>query len=44
MDDLMVGLLDGSRPVPVRLGMEEPILTAECSLEGKWEGQVRFLP
>lgn len=40
----MPGLFEVSRGVPVGLAIEEILLIAECSLEGEWEGQVRFLP
>ena len=40
----MTGLFEVSRRVPVGLAIEEISLIAECSLEGEWEGQVRFLP
>lgn len=40
----MPGLFEVSRRVPVGVAIEEIILIAECSLEGEWEGQVRFLP
>lgn len=40
----MPGLFEVSRGVPVRLAIEEILLIAECSLDGEWEGQVRFLP
>ncbi len=40
----MPGLFEVSRSVPVGLAIEEIILIAECSIEGEWEGQVRFLP
>ena len=40
----MPGLFEVSRRVPVGLAIEEIILIAECSIEGEWEGQVRFLP
>ncbi|MGH2415291.1 MAG: DUF5615 family PIN-like protein [Microcystaceae cyanobacterium] len=40
----MPGLFEVSRRVPIGLAIEEIILIAECSLEGEWEGQVRFLP
>jgi Domain of unknown function (DUF5615) len=40
----MPGLFEVSRRVPVGLAIEELLLIAECSLEGEWEGQVRFLP
>jgi len=40
----MPGLFEVSRRVPVRIAIEEILLIAECSIEGEWEGQVRFLP
>jgi hypothetical protein len=40
----MPGLFEVSRRVSIGLAIEEIILIAECSLEGEWEGQVRFLP
>jgi len=40
----MPGLFEVSRRVPVGLAIEEIILIAEYSIEGEWEGQVRFLP
>lgn len=40
----MPGLFEVSRRVPLRLAIEDIILIAECSLDGEWEGQVRFLP
>jgi hypothetical protein len=40
----MPGLFEVSRGVPVGLAIEEILLIAECSLEGEWKGQVRFLP
>ncbi|MGB5631446.1 MAG: DUF5615 family PIN-like protein [Waterburya sp.] len=40
----MPGLFEVNRRVPVGLAIEEIILIAECSIEGEWEGQVRFLP
>ncbi|MBW4445455.1 MAG: DUF5615 family PIN-like protein [Spirirestis rafaelensis WJT71-NPBG6] len=43
-DQAMPGLFEVSRGVPVGLAIEEILLIAECSLEGEWEGQVRFLP
>ena len=41
---LMPGVFEVSRTVPVDLAIEEILLIAECSLEGEWEGQVRYLP
>ncbi|MCW6051946.1 DUF5615 family PIN-like protein [Lyngbya sp. CCAP 1446/10] len=40
----MPGLFEVSRRVAVGLAIEEILLISECSLEGEWEGQVRFLP
>jgi hypothetical protein len=40
----MPGLFEVSRRVLVGVAIEEIILIAECSFEGEWEGQVRFLP
>ncbi|QHG15976.1 DUF5615 family PIN-like protein [Nostoc sp. ATCC 53789] len=40
----MPGLFEISRRVSVGLAIEEILLLDECSLEGEWEGQVRFLP
>ncbi len=40
----MPGLFEVKRRVPVGLVIEEILLIAECSLDGEWEGQVRFLP
>ncbi|XWK87058.1 MAG: DUF5615 family PIN-like protein [Phormidium sp.] len=40
----MPGVFEVSRRVSVGLAIEELLLIAECSLEGEWEGQVRFLP
>ncbi len=40
----MPGLFEVSRRVSIGLAIEEIILIAECSIEGEWEEQVRFLP
>lgn len=40
----MPGLFEISRRVPIGLAIDEILLIAECSLEGEWEGPVRFLP
>ena len=40
----MPGLFEISRYVSVGLAIEDILLLDECSLEGEWEGQVRFLP
>lgn len=40
----MPGLFAVGRGVPVGVAIEEILLLAELSLEGEWEGQVRYLP
>jgi hypothetical protein len=40
----MPGLFEVNRCVEVALAIEEILLLDECSVEGEWEGQVRFLP
>jgi hypothetical protein len=40
----MPGLFEVNRPVNFGLAREEILLLDECSVEGEWEGQVRFLP
>lgn len=40
----MPGLFEVSRRVSVAQAIEEILLIDECSFEGEWEGQVRFLP
>jgi len=40
----MPGVFEVSRNVPIRIAIEQIILIAECSFEGEWEGQVRYLP
>jgi Domain of unknown function (DUF5615) len=40
----MPGVFEVSRKVPIRVAIEEILLVVECSLEGEWEGQVRYLP
>jgi hypothetical protein len=36
----------GSRTTAVSIGdaIEDVLILAECSTEGEWEGQVRYLP
>ena len=38
------GVFEVSRDLPIGRAIEEIVLLAECSLEGEWEGQVRYLP
>lgn len=40
----MPGVFEVSRKVPIRAAIEDILLIAEYSLEGEWEGQVRYLP
>jgi len=40
----MPGVFEIAREVAVGVAIEEIILLAECSLQGEWEGQVRYLP
>ncbi|MFN8475459.1 MAG: DUF5615 family PIN-like protein [Anaerolineae bacterium] len=40
----MPGVFEVSRRVPVAVAIEDILLLADCSLEGEWEGQVRYLP
>ena len=39
----MPGLFEVRSVAPVGQAIDDLILLAECSLEGEWEGQVRFL-
>ncbi len=40
----MPGLFEVGRSVPLRQAIEDILLLAECSREGEWEGQIRYLP
>jgi len=40
----MPGVFEVNRDVTIGLAIEEILLLAEYSLEGEWEGQVRYLP
>ena len=40
----MPGVYEVGRLVPVGVAIDEVLLLAECSAEGEWEGQVRYLP
>lgn len=40
----MPGLFAVSQALPVSKAIEDILLIAQCSLEGEWEGQVRYLP
>ena len=40
----MPGVFEVSQSLPIGQAIEEILLLAACSLEGEWEGQIRFLP
>ncbi len=40
----MPGVFEVSRYASIGAVIEDILLLAECSLEGEWEGQVRYLP
>jgi hypothetical protein len=42
--DPMPGVFEISPRVSVRAAVEDLLLLTECSIEGEWEGQVRYIP
>jgi len=40
----MPDVFEISRALPIGRAIEDILLLVECSLEGEWEGQVRYLP
>ncbi len=40
----MPGVFEVSRDLPIGGVVRDLVLLVECSLDGEWEGQVRFLP
>jgi hypothetical protein len=40
----MPGVFELAQDVPIGLAIEDILILAECSFEGEWEGQIRFLP
>jgi len=40
----MPGVFEVSLSAPIGTVIDDILLLAECSYEGEWEGQVRFLP
>ena len=40
----MPGVFEVGRDVAIGAAIEEILLLAECSRQGEWEGQVRYLP
>jgi Domain of unknown function (DUF5615) len=41
---VMPGVFEVRRSVALGQAIEDILLIVECSLEGEWEGQVRYLP
>lgn len=39
----MSGIFEISHEVPLARAIQDILLVAECSLDGEWEGQVRYL-
>lgn len=40
----MPGVFEVSQELPISVAIEEILLLVECSVEGEWSGQVRYLP
>ena len=40
----MPGVFEVPQSLPVGAAIEDLLLLAECSLDGEWSGQVRYLP
>jgi hypothetical protein len=40
----MPGLFEVGTDVPLARVIQDVLLLAECSIDGEWEGQVRYLP
>ncbi len=40
----MPGVFEVNRSVSIGRAIEDILLLAKCSLDGEWEGQVRYLP
>lgn len=40
----MPGVFAVSQSLPIGVAIEEILILAECSVEGEWEGQIRYLP
>lgn len=40
----MPGVFEVATDLSIARAIDDLILIAECSLEGEWEGQVRYLP
>jgi len=42
--ELMPGVFEASRALPIAQVIEDILLLVECSLDNEWAGQVRYLP
>ena len=40
----MPGVCAVPQEVPISLAIDDALLLIECSLEGEWEGQVKYIP
>ena len=40
----MPGIFEVSRDIPINIVIDDILLLAEYSVDGEWEGQVRYLP
>ena len=40
----MPGVFEVSRAVQISVAIDDLVLLAECSLDGEWDGQIRYLP
>jgi hypothetical protein len=40
----MPGIFEIKRSVPLGVAIDDILMLAECSLEGEWEGQIRYIP
>ena len=40
----MPGIFEVKRSAPIAIAIEDIMLLVECSLDGEWEGQIRYLP
>jgi hypothetical protein len=40
----MPGVFEVAYDIPIGVATEDILLIAQCSLDGEWEGQVRYLP
>jgi hypothetical protein len=40
----MPGVFEVGTSVPIGRAIDDQVVIVECSLEGEWEGQVRYLP